>query len=229
MTKRTLDYTCLSQTALFKQVSSQQVERMVECLGAQLRSYAKGEYICHAGESVKALGLVLRGSVRIENNDVWGNTTVLSVVEKGSVFVEEYAALSDEPLLVDVVAAQDCEVLFIDTIRICSTCERRCPWHTTVNRNLLGIIAEKNLILTRRISHSAPRTIHAKLLSYLSTQALRQGSDEFDIPFTRQQLADYLCVDRSALCTELGKIQKEGLLETRRNHFVLTKRFVKTV
>lgn len=229
MPSQAIDFERLSQMSLFDEVTPEQVQCMVECLNVQPRSYDKGEYLCHVGQVVKALGVVLKGSVRIENNDVWGNTTVLSVVEEGSIFVESYAAMTDEPLLVNVVAAQDCEVLFLDTIRICSTCERRCPWHTTVNRNLLGIIAAKNVGLTRRITHSAPRTIRGKLLSYLSTQALKHGGNEFTIPYTRQQLADYLCVDRSALCTELGKMQKEGLLETRRSHFVLSKSFAEAL
>ena len=86
---------------------------------------------------------------------------------------------------------------------------------------MLGLIASKNLMLTNKISHLVKRTTREKLLSYFSEQAERAGSSSFTIPYNRQELADYLSVDRSAMSTELGKLRDEGLLEFRKNEFTL--------
>jgi len=136
-------------------------------------------------------------------------------------FGEAYAAIPDEPLMVDVIAAEDTTVLFLNLAKVLATCSHACPHHSRTSTNMTAIIARQSLSLSRRILHVAPKTIRGKTLAYLSDIAERTGKREFDIPFDRQQLADYLGVDRSALSAELSRMQKEGLIETRRSHFVL--------
>lgn len=223
--ERELDYNFLSKTRMFAGTKPEEIEAMLGCLGGYVRSYEKGEYIYHMGQKANALGLVLSGEVRIESGDVWGNVSIMGEVTPGFVFAETYAALPDEPLMVDVIAAKDTRVLFLSAACVMTTCSHACAHHSAVSRNLLNIFAHKNMNLSRRIFYVAPKTIRGKLLSYLSGQAQRAGSNEFDIPFNRQQLADYLGVDRSAMSTELGKMQKEGLLETHRSHFALNEDF----
>ncbi len=220
-----LDYEFLSQTRMFIGASAQEIESMLGCLGARVRSYEKGEYIYHMGDSISSLGLVLSGSVRVESVDVWGNVSVMGQIDVGRVFAEVYATLPDLPLEVDVVALKDTRVLFLNVDRILTTCSNMCSHHAAISRNLLHIFARKNLNLTQKITYVAPKTIRGKLLSYLSGQSQQKGSLSFDIPFNRQQLADYLGVDRSALSSELGKMQKEGLLETKRSRFTLHEDF----
>ena len=123
--------------------------------------------------------------------------------------------------MVDVTAAEAAEVLFLRMEQILQVCPNSCPHHSRLIRNLLTLSSQKNLTLSRKIFYTSPKTIRGRLLSYLSSQALRSGSRSFTIPFNRQQLADYLNVDRSALSNELGKMQREGLLRTERNHFFL--------
>lgn len=173
------------------------------------------------GDVIGTVGLVLEGSVRIENVDVWGNVSVVGVCGSGGMFGEAYAAVPDEPLLVDIVAAEDSTVLFLNLSKVLSTCSHACANHARASRNMTAIIARQNLALSRRIFHVAPKTIRGKVLAYLSDEAERVGSREFDIPFDRQQLADYLGVDRSALSAELSRMQKADILESRRSHFVL--------
>lgn len=216
-----VDVDFLTRTALFNGATPDEVRSMLSCLGAETRTFQKGSYLCRQGDIAAALGLVLAGSVRIESGDVWGNVSVLAQVGRGQVFAETYAALPEEPLMVDVVAAEDVDVLFLNVARIMRTCSSSCAHHQTVVSNLLRIFAHKNLGLSRRVFLVAPKTIRGKLLSYLSFQAMRAGSDAFDIPFNRQQLADYLGVDRSALSAEIGRMQREGILESRRSHFLL--------
>ena len=194
---------------------------MLGCLGAERRRYARGACLCRAGETISALGLVLSGSVLVENTDFWGNTTVLERVGPGHVFAETYACIPGQQLMVSVVADEATEVLYLNVERVLRTCPNACSHHSLLIHNLLLLTARKNLMLSRKIFHTSPRSIRARLLSYLSDRAIAVGSRSFTIPFNRQQLADYLNVDRSALSNELSKMRREGLLETERNHFVL--------
>ena len=123
--------------------------------------------------------------------------------------------------MVSAVAAEDTEVLFLNVERVLNTCPETCSHHSRLIRNLLTVSSRKNLDLSRRIFHTSSKSIRGRLLSYLSSQAVLLGKREFEIPFNRQQLADYLSVDRSALSNELGKMQREGLLEFHKNHFLL--------
>ena len=216
-----MEETWLSRTPLFRGISAGEAASLLECLRAETRRYGKGETIYHAGDTVHALGVVRSGSVLVAREDFWGNVAVLDRVEPGQIFAETYACTPGEPLMVRVSAASETEVLFLRTDRILDVCPSACACHGTLVRNLLALSAQKNLTLSRKIFHTAPKTIRGRLLSYLSEQAVRAGSRTFSIPFDRQQLADYLGVERSALSHELGKMRREGLLQVRKNVFTL--------
>ena len=216
-----MDHLFLSRTILFRGASPEEVQAMLTCLQAEVRSYAKGQVIYHAGDTVSAMGLVLSGSVSIENDDVWGNKSILDRVHPGQVFAETYACVPGEPLMISAVAAEPSEILFLDMSRVLHLCSSSCDFHNKLVRNLLSIASQKNLNLSRRIFHTSAKSIRGRLLSYLSFQSVQQGSREFDIPFNRQQLADYLSVDRSALSNELSKMQRDGLIRVDRSHFTL--------
>lgn len=164
---------------------------------------------------------MLSGSVSIENDDVWGNKSILDKVGPGQVFAETYACVPGEPLMVSVVAAEDTEILFLDVSRALDGCSNACGSQSRLLRNLLSISARKNLHLSRRIFHTSSKSIRGRLLSYLSFQAAQHGSNDFEISFNRQQLADYLSVDRSAMSNELSKMQRDGLLTVNRSHFTI--------
>lgn len=211
----------LATTQLFHGSSPQEIKAMLGCLAARERHYKAGARIHRMGDVITTAGVVLEGSVRIESVDRWGNVSVLGVKTAGEMFGEAYAAVPDEPLMVDVVAAEDTAVLFLNLAKMLTTCTHACPHHARVSASVTAIIARQSLNLSRRILHVAPKTIRGKVLAYLSDIAERTGENEFDIPFDRQQLADYLGVDRSALSAELSRMQKAGLIKTRRSHFVL--------
>lgn len=217
-----MDFISISKTALFRGATPQEVEGMLTCLNAERRCFSKGQMIYRTGDVAASLGLVLSGSVLIENDDVWGNTTVLDSVGPEHIFAEAYACAPGEPLMVNVVAAETTEVLFLNIDRVLQVCSHACAHHNKLIRNLVSISAQKNLNLSRKILHTASKSIRGRLLSYLSYQAVRSGSRSFTIPFNRQQLADYLNVDRSALSNELSKMQKEGLVRVDKNHFDLS-------
>lgn len=216
-----VDSLFLAKTRLFKGIEPKEIEEVLHCLDASTRKYSKGDIIYSAGTVVKKIGLLLSGTAAIESNDIWGNRSILDSLKAGSIFGENYAFLADEPLMVNVVANRDCEILFINIQKLLSDHGCGCSPEKKMLQNLMQISAHKSLNLSRRIFHTSAKTIRGRLLSYLSYQALLHGSTEFDIPFNRQELADYLSVDRSAMSFELSKMQKEGILETTKNHFNL--------
>ena len=214
-----MDYLFLSRTTLFRGITPEEIQTMMGCLQGITKEYRRGSIIHHCGECISTIGLVLSGSVSVENDDIWGNKTILDKISVGNTFAENYACLPGEPLMVNIVAAEATEILFLNTEYMLRVCSRTCGFHNRLIHNMLTISAQKNLNLSRRSLHTGPKTIRGRLLSYLSHQAVHLGCREFDIPFNRQQLADYLNVDRSAMSNELSKMQKEGLIISERNHF----------
>ena len=217
----TMKYSIPENCALFRGIRPDDLEPALICLQAYTRVYPRGDAVLRAGDTVRTLGVVLSGSVSVEYRDVWGNNSLLAQIGPGQIFAETYACLPDEPAIVDVAAAEPAEILFVNTERLLHPCTTGCASHLQLLTNLLSISAHKNLLLSRRISHTTPKTIRGRLRAYLSFEALRQGETSFDISFNRQQLADYLSVDRSALSNELSKMRAEGLLDFRKNHFTL--------
>lgn len=180
--------------------------------------YGKGEVIFAAGSVVTDIGLVLSGSVRIEYTDLWGNKSILGIIPAGGVFAESYACIPDEPMMVDAVANEECSIMFISVPRLFMPCPA-CKNQNRLIQNLIVISAGKNLQLSRRSMHTSPKTIRGRLFSYFSQMVSAQGSNKIIIPFDRQQLADYLNLDRSALSKELGKMRKDGLIAYHKNIF----------
>lgn len=216
-----MNHQVLSSSELFYNIPPAEMKGVLDCLGSRNNQYRKGEIILRAGDTTDSAGVVLSGGVYIEQTDIWGNQNIISHAGAGELFAETYAAVADEPLMVSVVASKDCDILFFNIQKVLNTCSGGCNYHHILVRNLLTIISSKNLTLTRKITHITPKSIRGRVVAYLSEQARRQGRYSFDIPFNRQYLADYLCVDRSALSGELSKMQKEGLISFEKNHFTL--------
>ena len=217
-----MDITQIQTTVLFRGMSNAETNDALNALSAREKSFRKGDVLLLAGDTTDEMGLVLEGSVTVESNDIWGNRTILSLVEPGGFFAETYAYLSNEPLLVDVTANENCRILFLRIGSIqTQSAKDTASWQKKLIYNLLTISFHKNLVLSGRSFHTAPKTVRGRLMSYLNAVSLKQGSTEFDISFNRQQLADYLNVERTALSKELGKMQKDGILLTKKNHFKL--------
>ena len=209
----------LTNTPLFQGISEAEILPMLKCLSVSIKNYSKGEYLLRSGDKVQTIGMILSGQALIINDDIWGNHSILDRAGRGEIFAETYAAIPRQKLMVNVVAAEEARILFLDVGRILKVCSNSCVFHHTLIENLLKLSAEKNLRLSKRIFHISSKSIRGRLLSYLSYQAMENGKKEFDIPFNRQQLADYLNVDRSAMSNELGKMQKDRLIEVDRKHF----------
>lgn len=216
-----MNYSFLSNTPLFRGISEENIRHILSCLNASEKTYKKNDIIYHAGDTIRDIGLIESGSVNIVANFYWGSSHIFGHIEKGKIFAENYAAIPGKELLSDVVAAEDTEILFLNFSALLTTCQRVCHFHQQLIHNLLRISAQKSLNLSARMLHTAPKGIRDRLLSYLSEQAMLNGSPHFLIPFDRQQLADYLGVDRSAMSNELSKMQKDGLITFKKNKFTL--------
>lgn len=208
-------------SALFAGVGTHDLDSMMSCLSAKERNYKKNEFIFHTGVKLPRLVWFLEGTVHMMKEDVWGKVMILGEACPGDLFGEVYACAGVKHLEVGVVAKTDVKVLFLDIQKVLTVCSNGCEFHSKIIRNLLSSIAERTLEMTRKVEHMSQRSLRDKVLSYLSSEAVRAGSKEFTIPFNRQQLAEYLSVDRSALSAELGKMRDEGMLEFWKNQFKL--------
>lgn len=182
----------LKKTKLFAGIANDEIASMLLCLDAQMHHYKKGEYVLREGEHLSNIMILVGGRLHIQKDDYWGNRSILEQISMGEMFGEAYIAPESEPLLNDVVAAEDSVVMFFNAKQIITTCSSACRFHTMVVQNLFFSISEKNRKVVRKLSHMSKRSIREKLISYLSEEATRQNSSSFAIPFNRQQLADFL-------------------------------------
>ena len=211
----------LKKTRIFYGLTEGQIVNILPCLCAKLNSYKKGEYIFREGEKEELLSLIVKGEVHVQKDDYWGNRSIVNRIGVGDMFGESYLSAESGAINNDVIATEDCTVITFDLKKLMMTCSSACHFHSLVVQNLFFIIAEKNRSLVQKIGHITKRTTREKLMSYLSEQAKKTGRNYFDIPFNRQQLADFLSVDRSAMSNELCKMRDEGLLQFEKNHFRL--------
>ena len=211
----------IRSSTLFSGISEEEVTAMLSCLNAEERSFPKEAFVLRAGDTTGSIGLVLSGSVLVIQEDIWGNRNILSKAGPGQTFAAAFACAPGSVLNVSVVAETPVTALFLDVKRILTVCPSACAHHSRIIRNLLGELAEKNLRFGEKLTHMGQRTTRSKLMSYLSAEVQRRGAVEFDIPFSRQQLADFLAVERSGLSLELGKMKQDGLLDFHKSHFVL--------
>ena len=206
---------------LFSGVSEDELTAMLSCLKAEKRDFPKEDFVLRSGDTADSIGLALAGTVLVIQEDIWGNRNILSKAGPGQTFAAAYACAPGSVLNVSVVAETPVTALFLNVKRILNVCPSACAHHSRIIRNLLSELAEKNLRFNEKLTHMGQRTTRSKIMSYLSSEAQRLGKYEFDIPFSRQQLADYLAVERSGLSQELGKMRGEGLLDFHKSHFVL--------
>ncbi|MCI8501780.1 MAG: Crp/Fnr family transcriptional regulator [Oscillospiraceae bacterium] len=211
----------IRSSQLFSGISENELTAMLSCLDTKKEDFPKNTFLLRVGDTAESIGLVLSGSILIIQEDIWGNRNIISKAGPGQTFAAAYACAPGSVLNVSVAAETPVTVMFLNVKRILNVCPSACAHHSRIIRNLLGELAEKNLRFGEKLIHMGQRTTRAKLMSYFSYEAQRLGKYEFDIPFSRQQLADYLAVERSGLSLELGKMRTEGLLDFHKSHFVL--------
>lgn len=215
--------TILRDSPLFTGLSDKEILNMVSCMSARITKHEKGSIILRRGDVLSWFGLVLSGNIHMIMEDFWGNRAILQLMEPSDIFGAMYACVRTERLDYDAICVDDVVLLEMDGHKAFNVCTTPCSSHNTYIRNLLEVLAEENLRLTHKVAHISQRTTKDKLLSYLSEQAQKVHNNRFEIPLNRQQLADYLSVDRSAMSNELSKLRDAGIIEFKKNKFVLHK------
>ena len=211
----------LRKCPLFATIEDDNLLRMLVCLGAKVEFFDKKYTILGEGTPAKYIGIVLSGSAQIAQVDYFGNRSILSEIGPSEVFAEAFACAETKELPVTVIANEPSEIMLIDCSHILHTCQNHCGFHQQLIYNLMKDLAAKTLLFHQRIEITSKRSTREKLMTYLLMQAKKVDSNSFDIPFDRQELADYLEVDRSGLSAEIGKLKKEGVIDSYKNHFVL--------
>lgn len=211
----------LQKCPLFAQVREDEVSKMLGCLGARVVHGAKKETLICEGASAEEFGIVLSGSVQIVRVDYYGNRSLVDEILPSGMFCESFACANAETVPVDVVVKEEGDMMFINCHHVTKVCSHACLHHQQMIYNLMRAVAERNLQYDQKLEILSQRTTRDKLMTYLLLQAKRQGSDSFEIPYDRQELADYLEVERSGLSAEIGKLRREGVLESEKNRFTL--------
>ena len=218
-----MSHPVLSRCPLFAGISATELSALLDCLNARVVLVEKQQTIFWEGDPAQDMGIVLEGAVQVVRDDYYGNRTIVAQVEPGGLFAEAFACAGSPSYPVSVVATAAGTMMLLNCQRIMTVCSSGCAFHSRLIKNLLAIVASKTLQLNQKLELLSHRSIRERLLSYLLSCAKMEASPEFTIPYDRQQLEDYLCVERSALSAEIGKLQKEGIVESRRSWFRLKK------
>lgn len=208
----------LKNSYLFSDIKDEEIKNMLPCLSVREKNFKKGETILAIGDKSEEIGVVVKGSAHIVQEDYWGRKIIISELHNSDVFGEVFATLRKKSE-VNIQAIKDSTILFLNISKVITICSHTCSYHNKLVQNLLISIAEKNLKMTQKINCMGKKSIREKLLTYLSTQSIKTGKNKFKIPFNRQDLADYLSVDRSALSNEISKLKKEGQIKVEKNEF----------
>jgi CRP-like cAMP-binding protein len=210
----------LKTVALFRGLD-EDLSPLLSCLGAKTARYAKNQTVFTGGEEIHSFGIVLSGQVQVFQDDFYGNRSIFANLGPGNLFGEAFACAGVKSLPVSIISTAESALMFLDCRKLSAPSAKACDFHKILIQNLLNILAEKNIDLTQKIEITSKRTTRDKLLAYLSAEAKRTGHSRFRIPYNRQELADYLSVDRSAMSSELGKLRDEGVLRFDRSEFTL--------
>lgn len=214
----------LQSNELFDNIQEQDLPVMLHCLGCRRQSAERGDFIFLAGKSRPAVGILMSGKAQIEKENIAGDAMIIGTLRTGDLFGETYACMGADVMPVSVVALEKSDVLLLDVAKIVHTCRSACKFHQQLIANLLKILAEKNMRLNRKMSYLSHKTIRSRLEAYFSSRAQSRGSLSFSIPFNRTELAEYLCIDRSAMSRELARMKNEGILDYRGKTFYWMKK-----
>jgi len=206
---------------LLQGIDDEGFDRICECLSAQELHLKDKDVIIRETDPCDRIGLVVSGAVQLSRHWMGGGRAVMETVQPGGTFGMTYVFRDLKAMGINAHAVGETVVLLFKTMNITRPCHKVCEAHMQLVRNLLSILSQTTFLLKQKLRILSQRTIRGRLMLFLKIRARRAQSNEFDIPFDRQALADYLCVDRSALSFELSKLREEGKLESVKNHFKL--------
>lgn len=216
----------LKKCPLFLHVNDEELLPMLACLDAKISHYDKNETIIERDSPATKVGIVLDGKIQASRVDFYGNRSIVNHIEATELFGASAACSGVKKNPLDVIANTNAIIMFIDCKRVITTCGNSCGFHNQIIENLLTIVSQKNMQFSQKIEIISKRNTRDKLLTYLMLEATKAGKEAFSIPFDRQELADYLEVERSGLSTEISKLKREGYINCEKNRFELLKNWM---
>ena len=208
---------------IFQEINEENLSLLLQCIGYRMERYKKGEFISVEGDCLQNIGIIVSGSVDMIKEDIWGNKAIVIRMSSPTLFGETFICGTNHISAVSFEAVEDTTVMFIPFHRVMHSCTNACVFHHKLIENMIQLIAEKNLMLMKKIEVISKKTLREKIQAYLSQQSQLQNTEYFEIPLGRSELAEYLCADRSALTRELANMKKANIIDYDRNVFRLIK------
>ena len=205
------------QIDLFENVSNNEVLELLKCIGIKTKVFRKNAFILKAGSKIDYLAVILGGNAVMSKTDSFGKQTVIEELKMNDIFGHNIVCCGLDKSPVDVIAENECEVLFLPFEKVVTPCEKLCPYHLQLIKNVMKMISKRNSLLNDKIDIIGQKTTRDKILALLETY--RNGQKVFSIPYSREEMAKFLCVDRSAMSRELCRMRDEGILKFSKNHF----------
>lgn len=206
---------------LFNGIPQSELTTILRCLCAYIREFPQNTPIFHAGDKMHAIGVVLEGEIQIERSEINGERTIVEKFHTSNLFGEALVCAKIPHSPFTIIATRPSNILFIPYENLLHPQDMSCTFHELLIQNMIQILANKNILLNQKLAHLSKRSTRDKLLSYLNYESKQQKRKDIAIPYNRQELADYLCVERSAMSAELSRMKRDGLIEYHKNHFTL--------
>ena len=212
----------LKKLPIFFNLKDEEIISVLKFFKYYEESFKKNDFIFEIEKKIDKIGIIIFGEINIIKEDFWGNRNILNKFREGEIFGEVFA-LSKASSNIMVEASQDCRILFLDLKNFSIENKKNSEEITKFLSNIFKISLKKNILFTEKREHISKKSIREKIISYLSTEAQKNKTNSFLIKFDRQELADYLFVERSALSRELSSMKKDRLIDYKKNHFTLIK------
>ena len=214
-------YNQIKNSPIFFGLSEEELKSMLECFNARIKEYNNGEMIIRQGDMITNIYLVLEGNVNIEKDSYWGRRIIVTQLGVNDNIALAFVASKNVESSIDAISVGKTKLLILSYAKCTTMCQNVCTKHRLLIGNLFEILSKENIELIQKIENISQKTIREKLLTYFSNEARKNKSNIFEIPFNRQDLADYLNIDRSAMSFELSKMQKDNLIKYEKNKFML--------
>ena len=212
----------LKKLPIFFNLKDEEIISVLKFFKYYEESFKKNDFIFEIEKKIDKIGIIIFGEINIIKEDFWGNRNILNKFREGEIFGEVFA-LSKDSSNIMAEASQDCKILFLDLKDFSIENKENSKEITKFLSNIFKISLKKNILFTEKLEHISKKSIREKIISYLSTEAQKNKTNSFLIKFDRQELADYLFVERSALSRELSSMKKDRLIDYKKNHFTLIK------
>jgi CRP-like cAMP-binding protein len=206
---------------LFEGIPSAKINELFTHLAVRELALKKGEVLFRSGSKITEFAVIISGRLAISSYEADGHRKIVEFLEPMDTVAIALSVADIQSVAISVEARQDSEVILFNADKVLNPAGKPSEEHMRLLKNITKELARKTVLLGRKMRIISTRATSERLMKYLIEESVRRGSKEFEIPYDRQALADYLCVDRSALSAEISKLIGKGIIESRKNHFKL--------